>query len=112
MSEEVQTEVERNPLQDMIQHAIDQNFNKANDVFNDMITIKMSDLLDQEKVNMADQIYNGAEPDVEDDEDVMGDEDDSQLELDLDPESGDEEEEDSEWEDASFEDDGQDEDLN
>mgnify|MGYP001061141401 CR=1 FL=1 len=112
MSEEVQTEVERNPLQDMIQHAIDQNFNKANDVFNDMITIKMSDLLDQEKVNMADQIYNGAEPDVEDDEDVMGDEDDSQLELDLDPESGDEEEEDTEWEDASFEDDGQDEDLN
>jgi hypothetical protein len=112
MSEEVQTEVERNPLQDMIQHAIDQNFNKANDVFNDMITIKMSDLLDQEKVNMADQIYNGAEPDVEDDEDVMGDEDDSQLEFDLDPESGDEEEEDTEWEDASFEDDGQDEDLN
>lgn len=110
MSEEVQTEVERNPLQDMIQHAIDQNFNKANDVFNDMITIKMSDLLDQEKVNMADQIYNGAEPDEEDD----------QLELDLEAESSSEEEEenweesgsgeeeeleDDNWEEASFEDD-------
>jgi hypothetical protein len=90
MSEEVQTEVERNPLQDMIQHAIDQNFNKANDVFNDMITIKMSDLLDQEKVNMADQIYNGVEPDEEDD----------QLELDLEAESSSEEEEEENWEES------------
>jgi hypothetical protein len=112
MSEEVQAEVETNPIEDMINYAIDQNFNKANNLFNDMVTIKMSDLLDQEKINVANQMYNGAEPDDEDDEDLMGDEDDSQLELDLDSESGDEEEEDSEWEDASFEEDGQDEDVN
>ena len=112
MSEEVQAEVETNPIEDMINYAIDQNFNKANNLFNDMVTIKMSDLLDQEKINVANQMYNGVEPDDEDDEDLMGDEDDSQLELDLDSESGDEEEEDSEWEDASFEEDGQDEDVN
>ena len=86
MSEEtIENEVEVNPLQDMIQHAIDQNFTKANDVFNDMMTVKMSDLLDQEKIKLAGQIYNGEEPDEEDD--------DSQLELDLEAEDGDETEE-------------------
>lgn len=81
MSEETTgNEVEANPLQDMIQHAIDQNFTKANDVFNDMMTVKMSDLLDQEKIKLAGQIYNGEEPDEEDE--------DSQLELDLETEDG------------------------
>lgn len=90
MSEEtMENEVEANPLQDMIQHALDQNFNKANDVFNSMMTVKMSDLLDQEKINMADQIYNGVEPDEEEDGD--------QLELDL--ETEDDDEEDQEWDD-------------
>jgi hypothetical protein len=90
MSEEtMENEVEANPLQDMIQHALDQNFNKANDVFNSMMTVKMSDLLDQEKINMADQIYNGVEPDEE--------EDGEQLELDL--EAEDDAEEDQEWDD-------------
>lgn len=85
MSEEtMENEVETNPLQDMIQHAIDQDFNKANDLFNSMMTIKMSDLLDQEKVNLAGQIYNGEEPDEEDDD---------QLELDLEAEDDSEEEE-------------------
>lgn len=110
MSEEVQAEVETNPIEDMINYAIDQNFNKANDLFNDMVTVKMSDLLDQEKISVANQMYNGADLNDEDEEDVLGDEDDDQLELDLDSEDGDEEEEDPEWEDASFEDDGRDED--
>ena len=90
MSEEtMENEVETNPLQDMIQHAIDQDFNKANDLFNSMMTVKMSDLLDQEKVNLAGQIYNGVEPDEEEDGD--------QLELDLETEDDSEEEE--EWDD-------------
>lgn len=115
MSEEAQTEVESNPIQDMINHAIDQNFNKATDVFNDMMTVKMSDLLDQEKISLAGQIYNGEEP-----------EEDDQLELDLEAEDGAEEESDEdlqepdsedeevednsdEWEDASFEEDDEEE---
>lgn len=65
--------VEVNPINDMIQHALDQDFTKANDVFNNMMTVKMSDILDQEKIKLADQIYNGAE-----------EEDEEQLELDLD----------------------------
>ena len=87
MSDDAQNETETNPLQDMIQHALDQNYNKANDVFNDMMTVKMSDLLDQEKVKMADQYYNGVDPEEEDDEE------DNQLELDLEAEDDDEEEE-------------------
>ena len=36
MSEEtMENENEINPLQDMIQHAIDQNYNQANNAFND-----------------------------------------------------------------------------
>ena len=87
MSEEALTddenEVEVNPIQDMIQHALDQDFNKANDLFNDMMTVKMSDLLDQEQIRIADEIYNGVDPDDEDD----------QLELDLETEDDDEEKE-------------------
>lgn len=107
MSEEtMENEVEANPLQDMIQHALDQNFNKANDVFNSMMTVKMSDLLDQEKINMADQIYNGVEPDEEEDGD--------QLELDLETEDDDEAEEaeeEIEDEDLDLDDELDDEDL-
>ena len=72
---EAETAVETNPITDMIQYALDQDFNKANDVFNNMMTVKMSDLLDQEKIKLADQIYNGAEEEDDDEE---------QLELDLD----------------------------
>ncbi len=75
MSEEVQA-VEANPLNDMIQHALDQNFNKANELFNDMISVKLTDVLDQEKARLADEIYNGAEPEEDDF-------DEEQLELDL-----------------------------
>ena len=58
--------------QTLIQHALDQDFNKANATFGEIMTSKMADLLDQEKINVAGQIYNGEEPEDED-----------QLELDL-----------------------------
>lgn len=88
MSEEtMENENETNPLQDMIQHVIDKNYNQANNVFNDMMTVKMTDLLDQEKIKMADQYYNGIDPEEDDEEE------DDQLELDLETEDDDEEEE-------------------
>lgn len=65
---------------DMIQQALDQDFNAASKTFGDIMSVKLSDVLDQEKVRLADQIFNGAEED-----------DDDQMELDLDM---DEEEED------------------
>jgi hypothetical protein len=66
---------------DLIQSALDQDFNKANQVFNDMMSNKMSDILDQTKVALAGQMFNGEEP--EDDEI-----DDEQLELELDDDEG------------------------
>lgn len=96
MSEETQNEVETNPIQDMIQHALNKDYNKANDVFNGMMSVKMSDLLDQEQIRMADQVYNGVDPDEEDD--------DNQLDLDLESEEGGEEGEvDTEAEDGAEE---------
>ena len=80
-------------VKELISQALDQDYNNANKTFNDVMTIKMSDLLDQEKVRLADNIYNGVEADDENDDDIMGDEDGDQLELDLDTEGGDEAEE-------------------
>jgi len=74
MSEEVQT----NPLEDLVQNALDQDFNKANQIFGDLMGTKISDALDAEKVKLADQLYNGVEAEEEPDEE--------QLELDLEDE--------------------------
>ena len=70
-------ENETNPMADLVQHALDQDFNKANKVFGDVMGTRINDILDQEKVKLADQIYNGVQPD----EDEEGEEE--QLELDL-----------------------------
>lgn len=80
---------DENPIFGMIQHALDRDYNKANDVFGNMMTIKQSDLLSQEKVRLAGEIYNGQTPEDEDENDVEED----QLELDLETEDDDEEEE-------------------
>lgn len=72
-----------NHIQDLIKASLDQDYNHANKVFGEVMTIKMSDLMDQEKIRMADQVYNGveeeeeAEPeeeDLEDDEESEGEE--------------------------------------
>ncbi len=86
-AEDLQQEIETSPYHDLINSALNQDFNKANEIFGDMMTVKMGDLLDQEKIKLAGQIYNGEEPDDED-------EDDSQLELDLEAEDDDEEDQD------------------
>ena len=89
MSEEVEVMDQELPspeIQNMVQHAMDQEYTKANDIFKDVMTIKLNDLLDQEQVRMADQIFNGVE-----DEDL--EDDDEQLELDLEAESESESEE-------------------
>ena len=79
MSEDTQT---------MIQHALDQDWNKANKIFGDMMSAKVQDVLDQEKIRLADQIYNGAEEEIEDEIEEI---DDEQLELELDDETDDQE---------------------
>ena len=81
-------------IQDLVQAALDQNFNKANEVFSDLMGAKVSDVLDQQKIAMADQIFNGVEPEEDNhDEDIdpeddldLSDEEIDQIELDDDEE--------------------------
>ena len=72
MSEEA---VQTNPFQELVKHALDQDYNKANKIFGDLMGTKVNDALDQEKIRLADQIYNGVADAAEDDDDIMGDED-------------------------------------
>ena len=74
-------------IQDLVQAALDQNFNKANEVFNDMMTQKVTDALDQEKIAVANRIYNGIEPEEEVNlDDIMVDDPDLELDDDIDAE--------------------------
>jgi hypothetical protein len=91
-------------VKDLIQHALDQDYNKANKVFGDMMGVKVNDLLDQEKIKLADQIFN----DVESEEDDEDDEDYTQGELDLEGESESESEESGDEEEVEDEDEEED----
>jgi hypothetical protein len=84
---------------DLIQAALDQDYNKASQVFGDIMGVKMNDVLDQEKIKLAGQIYNGEEPEEDDteleDADFEDIEDDTDGEDEVE-ESEDEDEEESE----------------
>lgn len=89
MSEE--TEVVTNPIEDLVQAALDQKYTAATDIFNDVIGQKMQYALDQEKIAVAGRIYNGhsAEGGPEDDDYAVADtdaDDDEELDLDIDDE--------------------------
>lgn len=62
---------EVNPIETFIDDIMSKNYSAAQTAFGDMIGQRMTDALDAEKVNLAQQVYNGIEPDEE------------QLELDL-----------------------------
>ena len=73
-AEVMEPEVEVNPMQTFVDDILTKNFAGAQTTFNDMLGNKLSDALDAEKVALAQQVYNGEEPD-----------DEEQMELDLDP---------------------------
>lgn len=54
-------------IEDLIQNVMDNDFNKANDVFNGLMNGKIADSLEQEKIAVAGQIFGGetGEEDVE-----------------------------------------------
>lgn len=86
---------------ELVQQALDQDYNKASKTFGEIMNTKLSDVLDQEKIRLSNSVYNGIDPDEEEDhdetdEDILGDEEGDQLELDLDAEGDDEAEEDDE----------------
>jgi len=98
-----------NHIQDLIKASLDKDYNHANKIFGEVMTIKMSDLLDQEKVRLADQIYNGVpeeeEEEVEvDNEDNMEDpEDEVEEEEEIEDEAEGEEEVEEEDEEEEIE---------
>jgi len=67
-------ENETNHIQDLIKASLDKDYNNANKIFGEVMTIKMSDLLDQEKVKMANQVYNGVEEEPEEDPELNDEE--------------------------------------
>ena len=82
-AEVMEPEVEVNPMQTFVDDILAKNFAGAQTTFNDLLGAKLNDALDAEKVALANQVYNGAEPDED------------QLELDLDGEANEEEYEDN-----------------
>ena len=90
-------------IEDLIQHSLAQDYNKANEVFGNVMTTRVADLLDQQKVKIAGQIYND-EP--ADEEDPLEDEDfeETEAEAEGEDEEGEEEsDEEVEEEDAEVE---------
>jgi len=64
---------------DMIDYSANGDFNKANNIFNDLIAGRVQTALDQEKIAIANSVYNGGEEDqldlpLEDDEEYSDEE--------------------------------------
>ena len=61
-------------IEDLINNVVDQDFSKAAPTFAEIMKSKMDDALEQEKIAVADQIFNGHEADeeesMEDDDDI------------------------------------------
>lgn len=74
---------------ELIQQALDQDFNNANKTFGNIMQVKLADVLDQEQIRLADQIYNGVDPN-EDEE--ASEEDESNIDIEDMEETEDEEE--------------------
>ena len=69
-------------IEQLIQQAADKDYAAANTTFVDIMNQKLADTLEQEKIRVSGEIYNGLES-----------EEDEQLELDLDDEIESEEDE-------------------
>ena len=97
MSEDVEIENTGSPMENqdimtMIDFTAASNYNKATEIFNDMLAHRVDDALEQKKIAMANKTFNG-----------IDDEEEEQLELDLDDEEEDTDAEDVDVEDLSDE---------
>lgn len=75
-------------IETMIDAAVNQDFNAANGIFNELINARLTDTLEQEKINTAASIFDQENVDVSDDEE--------EEQLDLDFEDDDDAAEDAE----------------
>lgn len=53
-------------IEDLINTVTTQDFSKAGPTFAEIMQGKMADALEQEKISVADQVFNNAEPEDED----------------------------------------------
>ena len=63
-------------IETMIDAAVNKDFNAANGIFNELINARLTDTLEQEKINTAASIFDQENVDVSDDEE-------EQLDLDF-----------------------------
>ena len=75
------TKEEENPLADLVKSSLDNDYNKANEIFNDVMTVKLTDVLDQAKIKLAGQIYNGDPEDEEIEDEIDGDDTESAEDI-------------------------------
>lgn len=76
-----EAEVQENPLADLVDAALAKDYNKANEIFGQAISVKLDDIMDQERIKLSGQIFNGEEEEEEEDvEDLDDSEDDSEVE--------------------------------
>lgn len=59
-------ETEVNPIENLINTVADQDFSKAGPTFAEIMQSKIADALEQEKIAVANQTFNNAEPEDED----------------------------------------------
>ena len=71
-------------IEDLINTVIDQDFAKAEPTFKDIMSAKIDDALEQEKIAMADIMFNGAEVDEEESADLDDDISDEDMEVAID----------------------------
>ncbi len=64
-------------IETMIDAAVNQDFNAANGIFNELINARLTDTLEQEKINIAASIFDQENVDVSDDDEE------DQLDLDF-----------------------------
>ena len=79
-AEAQEAEVQENPLADLVDAALAKDYNKANEIFGQAVSVKLDDVMDQERIKLAGQIFNGEEEEEEDVEDLDDSEDDSEVE--------------------------------
>ena len=72
-------------ITDLINNVTDQDFANAGPTFVEIMKSKMDDALEQEKISLADQIFNGVNPE-EQEELEAGEDDDIDVEAELEDE--------------------------
>jgi len=91
-------------IEDLVQASLNQDYNGANEIFGDLMSSKISDALEQEKIQLANNIYNGVEEEEEVEDFDVDDLEDEDFNDEEDLEDDEEDLEDDEEEDLEDED--------